>query len=299
MANTSAPDKPHNFGSYLIGFSPLRPGMEKVRDDWSRAVQYIKTLTASEPNIADNPHMEPLPDEIFELKARLMSEQSFKDAFPRVGVDVNMVNLDQLVVSQEYISPTYVEQLTERLNQVTDPPSLFDFCMHTTTGRVDIVRDRDFQPVGVLTESHEHRLIDVRCLSPDEVRLTNPNATPLKDYTTAHFLVSFGFTANHLSVYLVENRLIIRNGSHRALSLLKAGHKEVPCVVQYANRGRLLQDGIPLAQLQVCLETPRPPMLKDYLNQQLIVAGPAPELRKKCMYVKIETQYIGAGVAES
>src|ERR1700730_9239173 len=110
MAESSASEKPPILGHNLIGFRPLRPDMGNLRNEWERAVEHVKGLTASEAHIADNPDIKPLPDELLPLKAELMQRQSFKDAFPPWGVDINKVNLEQVVVFQEFVNVPYAEQ---------------------------------------------------------------------------------------------------------------------------------------------------------------------------------------------
>jgi hypothetical protein len=81
-----------------------------------------------------------------------------------------------------------------------------------------------------------------------------------------------GYGSNLLSAVRIEGRLVLRNGSHRAYALLEAGHTHVPCVIQDISRREELEAaGMAdvTANPDLYLTAPRPPVLKDYFDEQL------------------------------
>lgn len=66
------------------------------------------------------------------------------------------------------------------------------------------------------------------------------------------------------------NRLIVINGNHRALELLKAGHKRAPAIViSISNIDELAQRLPQNAELwgyDMQLNNPRPPLISDFLT---------------------------------
>jgi hypothetical protein len=79
-----------------------------------------------------------------------------------------------------------------------------------------------------------------------------------------------GFGSNFLNVVSVDRRLILNNGSHRAYALRELGITHVPCIVQVVSRREELELFPPVyANPDLYLKSARPPLLKDYFNDEL------------------------------
>jgi ParB-like chromosome segregation protein Spo0J len=90
-------------------------------------------------------------------------------------------------------------------------------------------------------------------------------------------VLAFGYSPNMLAAALVEDRLILMNGSHRAYALRDAGVTHAPCLIQEVSRRDEL-DVLGVDDLQsrpdAFLAAPRPPLLRDYFDPALrITAG--------------------------
>jgi hypothetical protein len=183
-------------------------------------------------------------------------------------------------VFQPHINLAHVEQLAERLKLVTDLRGLFDFCMFAPHAPVEVLINDKNLPCGTSACSGEHKAIGIRCFTPGQIQVTSEGGPPLNENATHHFVISVGYFPNNLSAFYVadENRLILRNGSHRAYAYYQVNRdkerREVPCIVQtVANRSLLPQYGFEPVCIPICLDTPRPPMLKDYFNKEVNVGG--------------------------
>jgi len=145
---------------------------------------------------------------------------------------------------------------------------------------VEVLVNESKLPCGTAACSGEHKAIDIRCFTPGQIQVTSEGGAPLNENATHHFVISVGYLPNNLSAFYVadEKRLILRNGSHRAYTYYRAnrdkGRREVPCIVQtVASRSFLPQYGFEPECIPICLDTPRPPMLRDYFNREVIVQG--------------------------
>jgi hypothetical protein len=104
--------------------------------------------------------------------------------------------------------------------------------------------------------------------------------------------LAVGFGANYLQAIYAENRLILGNGSNRAYALRDMGIKHVPCVIQHVSRREELSLTGALDVQQhpdLYLVALRPPLIKDYFDQQLrkLVAVPR-KLRQVKLTIGIE-----------
>jgi hypothetical protein len=96
--------------------------------------------------------------------------------------------------------------------------------------------------------------------------------------------IAVGYGANFLAAAHVEGRLILWNGSHRAYALRAAGHTHVPCLIKgVSRRDELEAEGQPdvNANPERYLTAPRPPILRDYFDDQLrLIAHVQPTVRQ-------------------
>jgi hypothetical protein len=253
----------------LVGFGPLPPDQPSLAPRWAEAAAYAATL----PTCDIAPQMTALPAELADLGAALADSQGFRDVFGDAPADVRMVSLDQLVVFQPFIVLNHAAALAQRLKSVADLPGLFRFCMDPPSpAPARGYFDRANMTCTLVSEGFEYTVVDFRNVVPGGIRLTGPEEQPLKEYAASHLLISLGVPPNYLAACLVGKRLLLRNGSHRAYALFKEGRREVPCVVQtVTNRAFLEQHGFSKDWIAVCLDAPRPPLLRDYFDENLTV----------------------------
>ena len=108
-----------------------------------------------------------------------------------------------------------------------------------------------------------------------------------------------GFASQHMNVIQAGPRLILNNGTHRALALLEKGITRVPCAVQQVqNPDELMVVGLPevVQNAGRYLQVARPPLLKDYLNPKLCRRVPVPQLERQ-LKVMIQTEEMDVPLA--
>ncbi|HET7056308.1 MAG TPA: hypothetical protein VFI12_07575 [Thermomicrobiales bacterium] len=82
-----------------------------------------------------------------------------------------------------------------------------------------------------------------------------------------------------MNAIAVGNRLALNNGSHRAYALYEAGFRNVPCVVQRVEHREelmIVASGDLVSNPDRYLADPRPPLLRDYFDDQLRTPVPVP-----------------------
>jgi hypothetical protein len=235
---------------------------------WRNANDHIGDLETAEAGVADGATAEPLTGSLAERASALLADPSIATAYATVPTEIAMVELDSLVVFQKQINLAHVHELSELLPDDASTEDIFDFAL-PTDGRYD-------PPIQVgqiaqncwsfVSPSTDLRVLDFRMVDPRAVAGLSVGGRP-----TAIVAAIVGYGANLLSAISVEGRLLVGNGSHRAYTLRAAGHTRVPCLIQNLSRRDELELVAPEIQqnADLYLKAPRPPLLKDYFDEQL------------------------------
>jgi len=265
---------------FLMGFPPMeealgflstktQPRMEMARaaDLWRRANDLVRQNWQADSGACERVEVTDLPPELLEKATALESSELFGKSFAVVPARIKMVELAPLAIFQKTVNLTYTGQLEAQLSRDMTPAQLFDACL--------ALRD----PPGVACAWPALDAIQLSSCSSD---LRFLEAIPLKDDLIAQLSVGgraaavvalvMGFGPNLITAIRVGNRLVLSNGSHRAYALLKLGYTKVPCVVQEVTRQEelpIVLGNVPQPLLQQLLSNPRPPMLRDLLNETL------------------------------
>ncbi len=205
------------------------------------------------------PLIEPLPDDLQAQAQALQQTRQFKEFYKLTGVNgIVAVELGGfLLTPQVWVDDDYVDELSLQLPAENDPAGLFDFCF----AQCSLGHPALFGGEGVLTS----RRRDIGGVSP--LRL----AKHMPDRVTVEFdLVR---RPNWPSIAVIQEaslpaqRILIRNGVHHLLALLRAGRPRAFCFVQAGGLGDvgLNFEEIPLFKPNRIL-APRPPLLRDYLD---------------------------------
>ncbi|MEA3060780.1 MAG: hypothetical protein QOJ94_561 [Sphingomonadales bacterium] len=250
-----------------------------LADEWRAANDLFHELEQTEAGIADAADCLPLPRAMRPLAKALRDYPYFRDTYDTLPVEIRLVELEKLIVSQSSVSAGFSGSLRQRLGGEPTPEALFHFCLPTErelpSARVrKVARDR-----WVFTsESTDFRLHHAAVLSPDQV----PGLATFGP--TTHILaIPIGFGSNFVSVVKSDGRLLLQNGYHRAYTLLAAGITHAPAVVQTVTR----KDELQIAANEDVMEdaafyfrAARPPLLKDFLD---------PRLGKRLLVHRMET----------
>jgi hypothetical protein len=87
-----------------------------------------------------------------------------------------------------------------------------------------------------------------------------------------YFVVAaIGYGANFLSAVRIGNRLVLKNGSHRAYALRASGQTHAPVLIETATRPEEVELLLPqiAEQRELYLSAPRPQVVKDYFDERL------------------------------
>ena len=259
-----------------------------LMDEWRSANDHLKTLEQQEAGWPNHPQIDDIPAHLHSLRAQVMADPMYQRSFDLLPTTIGMVELDRLVVYQKHINLNHVRRIQEGLGATPSEEEIFRLCLPIDHEQPEVngawVAGNSYV---FQSPSNDLRFQEPKLLSAAQI------AGYLPMGPVAGVLgLAVGFGANYLQAIYAENRLILGNGSNRAYALRDMGIKHVPCIIQHVSRREELSLTGALDVQQhpdLYLDAFRPPLLKDYFDQQLrkLVAVPR-KLRQVKLTIGIE-----------
>jgi hypothetical protein len=240
---------------------------------WRTAHDRIRRLGAIDAGAADEPEAVDLPTSVVSLADDVLAHPITRQSFGMTSNEIKLVDLDQLVVFQKHINLTYAGELQATLGEEPTDEDLVHFCL-PTDGRYDPmpnVAPIQYGPIGAqvwagVSPSTDYRVLSTALLDPSQVTGLDSTGRP-----THVIAVAVGYGSNFLCAMRVGSRLILRNGSHRAFALRAGGHTRAPVLIQNIPAGEESEFLPPEVEQQreLYLSDPRPPLVRDYFEDEL------------------------------
>jgi hypothetical protein len=271
--------------TWLLGQAPLRTYLDFVQDfaieslvakraqlvkEWGAAAAYYAELDEREAGLPDQlacsdpgPLLSPLVEEV-------KRSTRYASTFDSLPTRIAMVELSRLVVCQNHVTRTFVDNLKARLGPNPDPASLLRFCLPLDEGRAP-VKIREVGPKRFVFSSNS---TDFRF--HESVLLTPQQLAGYASFGEIAGVVGLvvGFSSNFLNAICDDDsgRLLLHNGYHRACALLELGITHAPCVIQtVSSRDELdiIAKSVVANDPGYFFNAPRPPLLKDFVDPRL------------------------------
>jgi hypothetical protein len=240
----------------------------EVADAWRTADDRMKKLRVAEAKWADNPPVKPVPGELKSYVKNFLDDPILQNGFGDTPIEIGMVELDRIVVSQKLLSVVHVQRLKEQFGPEPSPEEVARFCLpidrEPVPHRSGRIGDREF---AFISESNDLRFLEAVMLQPEQIsgyRRIGPVAGVIG--------LVVGYGSNYLTVIAADGRLLLHNGNHRACALRDLGVTHAPCLIQRLTRREELNAVAPSAVRRnpdFYLKAPRPPVLKDYFDPKL------------------------------
>jgi hypothetical protein len=268
---------------WLLGQPPLLRLLEFVKDEvvdgaradraaltaeWRAANEYYQELERREAGIANTGSHRGLDPGLERLAAEVMAHSQYRESFGTLPTEVGMVELDKLVVCQNHVTRSFVDQLTARIGPARDPEALFRVCLPLSAAK---------PPVQICRVSPQRYVF--RCASGDlrHHQTTALHPEQIQRYhsfgTIAGIVgVVIGFGYDFMGAVRAGNRVLLTNGYHRACALRALGVTHAPCVIQTATSGDELRTAVRTRvaeQPEFYFESARPPLLKDFFDPKI------------------------------
>lgn len=257
--------------------------VSELARQWREAHAHVMERTSSESMIADGIAVTPLPDGLVPLAEAVLEHPVTKQSFGTTPVSVGVVELGKLVVFQRNVNLTYAELLRQQLGSDPSPEDVFHFAL-PTDGRYDPVCNAgqvgmapNAASYAMVSPSNDLRVLQAALIDPNQIIGWNV------DGRVQHaVVVAVGYGSNYLSAMRVGSRLILKNGTHRAYALLASGQTHAPMLIEDIPTDEEREHLPPDVQADMdgYLAAPRPPLLADYMQDDLRVVAHAPRTQR-------------------
>jgi hypothetical protein len=250
--------------------------VRSLTDAWCRANDRVQSLEQSEHGIADGVSFGQLPSGVADLAAEVLGSDLVRRQYGVVPFEVAMIDLDRTVVFQKHVNLDHVRTIRERLGANPNEQEIFRLCLPLDDSRDDpyvhgvLAQQQPGASQFILTSAST----DLRTHAPQLVDASEVPSVEASGVAAKFVLIPIGYSANFVSALAVNGRAILNNGSHRAYALREAGFTHAPALVQHVNRPDLLTivaNAEVVQRYDDFFVAPRPPLLKDYFEQQLRV----------------------------
>ena len=168
-----------------------------------------------------------------------------------------LIELANIHIYQPYINLEYAAKLTEEAPEPNDLEALLKYCLPNRLDASDQSVSVAFNPsqntYSIVSENLGLRVI---------------GGTQAEDELKRKFVgFAFGFGLPQMLVAQYKDLLILKNGYHRAYSLLKKGHKMIPCIVMKTDDFALTGASRPGSFTHELILSDKSPIMSDYLTR--------------------------------
>ena len=289
--------------AYLIGTPPIRDfvefvvaraaeGVDPVKDrlisKWHRAVKHLRRLEATEGGFADGAAIVPLSDALGAFAQRELQDPCVQTSLRHLPYRWALVDLDQVIVHQRSVDRASVRRLAAAFPASPTEEDLFRLASGLLTPAPHMQVTRAAESVYTFASpSSDLRFLDVALLDPQSVQGYHPPGR-----AAAVVAVSVGYGINFMAVFAIQGRLILHNGTHRAVMAYERGIRQIPCLVRQVSSDDEL-DLVGAADvkqnLHVYVRSRRPPRLRDFADPLLHTIIPV-AATSRLVHVQINTQ---------
>jgi len=267
------PDVPERVGKALLGRiqePDVRPLFHVASvttplnaEDFVKACRAQRSARPDTTSAPVPPAIEPLPPSLEAQAAALRGTEQFRTTYEPFGATFARVPLAELVTPQWWVDTEYIQTLTDAVPAEDDLDGMFGFSF--ATGRLAMPMHLGLNGAAFASA----KIGDIGVPSPLRVARYSPERVTFE----------FDVTPRPNWVWLAASqdmsRLLILNGVHHLLALLEAGRTHALCLLRPAQSlgdptiGFNFQD--PSLFKPSELTAARPPLLRDYLDDQQAV----------------------------
>ena len=272
--------------------STMAPGSSIDRDlahSWRSAKGHIRILESTDAGYADGATRGALTGDVQAAANAILADPVVASHLPAIPMQWSLVELDRLVVYQNYIDLKYVEHLNGLLPNDPSATDIFRFVAGQTTPPPPIAFTRLSESCVQFSSISS----DMRHIENIAVPYQSINGLSVTGRAEAVLAICIGYSSNILTAIAVRNRIVLGNGTHHAYVARARGITHVPCLLREI--GDL--DEIPLLRINeltqnssLYLSSPRPPLFKDYFDPRLHRVLELPKYRRH-LQVQVSLQY--------
>jgi hypothetical protein len=225
---------------------------------WEAARQCVQSR--QEYNLA-GPTLEALPQELQERGQAFLQRPEIAASFQGWDISVGLADLHNILSFQKVITSDATDRALGV--DVMDPVALFSFCLPEAGAAVEF-------PVSI---DNDYKGFSVASANPN-IRVNQGQIANIQGQQFFGFNIGFGSTFVQVVEY--QGRCFIRDGYHRCYGLLRRGVEKIPCFFIRARDAREFGGISPSFFRGEIIFGPRPPFLRDFLNDEVAETATRP-----------------------
>lgn len=260
---------------------------------WRRARAYISTLEAKKRHQYGLADVDPLPPNLLNAAQAALNEPARVRCSGYVSAEWSWVDLERITAVQCTLNRSYVQQLQRQLSAAPSAEELLRAATGSLFPRPEVsgvITRRD--SYSFTSASSDLRIVGTAILDPKDVKGFSPYG-----HAGAVLSVFIGYGPNMISAVHWNGRLVLSDGTHRAVALLQHGIRDAPCLIYKPTHDEEL-DMLGLAGMRGpfdrCVRLQRPPTLRDFLDSEICHVY---ELQRRTHVVEVDLDIRVAGHA--
>jgi hypothetical protein len=210
--------------------------------------------------------------------SQIAARSDVQNGFAGVGFSVQWVDLTRVQPIQKFI---YADDLRARVAVAAQgSDALADLCFPRSQ-QEQIQVDMDPDGLGFLVSTDNPHL-GVGGLPPQQIMVASVPGNLPQPMLSLPFAIKLGVSYLHVAHY--QDRFILRDGTHRAVGLLREGTNVIPAVIVEAPSWEFVAP-IPGLLPEATVMGDRPPLLTDFWDEFAAADGWQPRI-KTCWYIR-------------
>jgi hypothetical protein len=200
----------------------------------------------------------------------LRNDPLFQQSFSSLPIEFGLVKIGNLIAAQRAVNVDYVAALQNRLPEHPGMGDLFELCLGSDAAIEEPASLQQGNGMFIFSSGNS----DFRFLGgfTRGVEQSDMLRGRIGGQPVSAIVLLVGYGARALNVLSTGGRLVLNNGFHRAYALQALGITHVPAVIQRVSNVDLeFPPNVAGLPREYLLNHPRPALMKDFLNDDLVV----------------------------
>ncbi len=243
--------------------------IEEILDKHAHSVAKFRKMQQEEAGLAQTIRSGPITEELKAIVSELEDDLLFKKNFDGVPHEFRMVELSKLVVFQNQLNLDYSGNLVKRMGGSMTDREVADLCLFSSydSSTVQFTKT-DTNTYLLSSENNNLRFLgsDIKHVSLKDFE------SDVKGTQTDIIALVAGFGTARTNAISANQRIFANNGIHRAFAMYSKGIEHAPFVIlNMANPFSEFPEPFLGVPRNTALTSPRPPLLKDFTDQDLVI----------------------------
>jgi hypothetical protein len=260
--------------------------LDEILDKHAASILKFKKIQKEEADVVRTIQSKPIGKEFDGVISEVEKDPLFIKNYGDVPHEFKMLELSKIVAFQSQLNLDYVEDLTQHLKGNKTDAEIMKLCFSSSYDPTQVSFTKMDDNTYVLSSKNSN----LRFLGSEiKGASTKGSDFDVKGLQTNVIGLVVGFGTSKMNVISTNQKIFLNNGFHRACALYSMGIQYAPFIVlNLANPFSEFPENFLNVPRDIALNTPRPTLVKDFMNQDLVIDLKA-KRKVKSVGVKFET----------